>query len=114
MRVRALDASHDWTFGRGRQNYLTKSEAIAQNVVTRLLSFRADWFLDLDHGLPWFEMMERKRIEPLVKQQVLQTEGVQYLTDFDLVYDPQTRKVKINLTYVDVFGEENKVNERLS
>ena len=52
-RVRRLDKNHDWTFGQGFSNYATESDAIAQNVQTRLWSFANDWFLDLEHGLPW-------------------------------------------------------------
>ena len=53
VRVRRLDKNHDWTFGQGFSNYASESEAIAQNVQTRLWSFTNDWFLDLEHGLPW-------------------------------------------------------------
>ena len=52
-RVRRLNKEHDWTFGQGFSNYATESDAIAQNVQTRLWSFANDWFLDLEHGLPW-------------------------------------------------------------
>ena len=48
MKVSKLDSNHDWTFGQSLANYARGSEAIAQNVVTRLLSWQRDWFLDVE------------------------------------------------------------------
>ncbi|EPM4783636.1 hypothetical protein [Providencia stuartii] len=42
MKVRRLDDNHDWCFGRGRADYNIRSEAIAQSVLTRLLSLKQD------------------------------------------------------------------------
>ena len=116
MKVRALDHQHDWTFGRGRNDYLTKSDCIYQNVKTRLLSFVNDWFLDMDHGLPWLDCLEKPgdtgRIERMVKLQVLQTEGVEALDEFELYLDKDTRKVTIHLTYTDVYGQQQSMNSQ--
>ena len=46
MRVRAIDKNGDWTFGHSRNNYKTGIEAVKQSVVTRIKSFKNDWFLD--------------------------------------------------------------------
>ena len=114
MRVRALDKNHDWTFGQNRQNYLTESACIYQNVNTRLQSFENDWFLDMDHGLPWLEAMEKpadmSRIESMVKLQVLQTEGVATLDEFSLNINPNTRKLKVELRYTDIYGQTQEVS----
>jgi len=39
MIIRSLDINKDWTFGIGKNNYLTSHKAIVQNIETRLLSF---------------------------------------------------------------------------
>lgn len=62
MKVRRLDDNHDWTFGSGRADYATQSEAISQSVLTGLLSLRNDWFLNPDHGLRWIDYLKRIRI----------------------------------------------------
>lgn len=101
MRVRRLDKHHDWTFGQGMENYANQSEAIAQNVQTRLWSFTHDWFLDLEHGLPWLEQMGRgvnlAEWEIKIKRHVLETEGVVKITHYQADYSAHTRRLMIDI-----------------
>lgn len=116
VKVRRLDKNHDWTFGQGFANYAIESEAIAQNVQTRLWSFTNDWFLDLEHGLPWLEQMGRNvdlgDWEIRIKKHVLQTDGVSKITSYELNLDPNTRKLVIDITYQDIYGAENSASYR--
>ena len=109
-RVRRLDKNHDWTFGQGFSNYATESDAIAQNVQTRLWSFVNDWFLDLEHGLPWLEQMGRgvnmADWEIKIKRYVLETEGVSKITDYQANFDPDSRKLTISIDYQDIYGQQ--------
>ncbi|ACB92446.1 hypothetical protein D1605_005180 [Xylella fastidiosa subsp. fastidiosa] len=106
MRVRRLDSQGDWTFGNGRGNYAAASDCLAQRVKTRLRSFRGNWFLDLDHGLPWLELMERPadlvHLEHEVKRCILSTEGVSRLTAFSMALEADTRTLTIQVTLLDV------------
>lgn len=112
MRVRRLDANHDWTFGQGFANYAGESEAIAQCVQTRLWSFVNDWFLDLEHGLPWLEQMERAvnlaDWEIKIKQQVLETIGVEKITAYHANFDPETRRLTVEIGYLDIYGNTHQ------
>ncbi|MEE3609710.1 hypothetical protein ACLQ90_11845 [Avibacterium paragallinarum] len=114
IKVRRLDHNHDWTFGQGRANYADHSEGIAQNVQCRLWSFANDWFLDLDHGLPWIEKMGRSvdlsELEMQVKKQVLETEGVKQITHYQSRFDPNTRKLTLSINYLDIYGLEHRVS----
>lgn len=109
-RVRRLDKNHDWTFGQGFSNYATESDAIAQNVQTRLWSFTNDWFLDLDHGLPWLEQMGRgvnlAEWEIKIKRHVLETDGVVKIIDYQATLDPDSRKLTISITYEDIYRKQ--------
>lgn len=60
MIFRALDVSGDWTFGQGRQNYLTDEPAIELNVATRLKSFLGDAFWQTDFGIDWWNLIGSK------------------------------------------------------
>lgn len=106
MKVRALDKNHDWTLG-----HKTQSEAIAQNVKTAILSLYNDWFLDLEHGIKWFDYFEKNTdtvaLEQDIKNSVLSVDGVVSLDEFDL--SSVDRQVKIELSYTDVFNKQNKV-----
>ncbi|MCX8566769.1 MAG: hypothetical protein ON057_001496 [Glomeribacter sp. 1016415] len=109
MKVRRLDANHDWTFGQGRANYATLAESVAQRVKSRLLSFQGDWFLDLEHGLPWLPHFERptdcRQIEHRVKRTILHTYGVRELLNLELEWDASTRRLTITAQLKD-YGDQ--------
>lgn len=117
MRVRRIDSAGDWTFGQSRINYATESEAISQNVVTRLRSFQGDWFLDLDHGLPWFQNLDKpasqERLKQSIKKVVIETTGVIELTSINLTVDAETRKATVYLTYDDIYRQNNQLSSQL-
>ena len=110
MRVRALDSSDDWTFGKGRANYLTGTLAIAQNVKTRLRSFKNDWYLDVDAGVDWFELLgnlnTQRRIIRAVEKTVLETEGVVTVSRVEIIRIGTNRDATIEVDYKDVYGTE--------
>lgn len=114
MRVRRLDQNHDWTFGQGYSNYATQSEAIAQCVKTRLWSFINDWFLDLEHGLPYLEITGRNtdlnRLEMQVKRQVLSIDGLLVINDYQAEINSETRHLTLTVSYTDIYGTQSTVN----
>jgi hypothetical protein len=57
MIIRALDTTHDWELGKGKQNFLRNQDAVAENIQTRLLSFLNDCFWDLKAGVDWFRFL---------------------------------------------------------
>lgn len=79
MIVRALDADHDWTFGKGFNDYLSGRYAIGQNIQTRLMSFLGDCFFSLDSGIDWFNLLGSKNEVALnlaISSVILNTDGV--------------------------------------
>lgn len=114
MIVRGLDNNGDWTFGRGLTNYLTESNAIAQCVRTKLLSLKNDWFLNRDDGIAWFDYLEKnpdiQQLERDIKNIVSNIDGVEMITDFDLLLDNDTRVMQIQIGYDDKYKNSNEVN----
>ena len=117
MRVRRLDDSGDWTFGQSRANYLSKGEAVLQNVVTRLKSFKYDWFLDYDAEIDWFGILSsrnnRKTIIKEVERVTLATAGVKTIEQLEVL--PKEKRaleirLKITTIYDDTFTETIGVN----
>ena len=111
MQVSGLDKNLDWRFGKGRAVYKTNAKAIEQNVQTRLRSFRGDWYLDVDAGVNWIELLgnpgTEKRIIRAVESTVLQTEGVISIQELKIIGRDSNRGVKIRIRYTDVFGASN-------
>lgn len=60
MTFRNLDASGDWTFGHGRQDYAAADRAIGLNVATRLRSFLNDCFWAMGAGVDWWNLLGAK------------------------------------------------------
>ena len=107
MRVSRLDSNKDWTFGKGLANYAVNSEAIRQNVQTRLLSFVNDWFLDITANIDWLNILGSKNNEQTIQNEVtrivLATGGVLTLDKYELAVSEREATIKIKFT--DIFGE---------
>lgn len=99
MRVRALDSTGDWTFGKGISDYRVGNAAIAQNIQTRLSSFLGDCFFDLTAGIDWFNLLGGKdqlAINLAVNAVILNTEGVTGILQTSLTVSSNRR---ISLVY---------------
>ena len=111
MRVSGLDSDRDWRFGKGRAAYKTNAKAIKQNVQTRLRSFLGDWYLDVDVGVNWIELLgnlgTEKRIIRAVESTVMQTDGVLSIQELKIIRRDSNRGVKIKIKYTDVFSPSN-------
>jgi len=108
MKVAGITSEGDFIFGRGRASYKTNSDAIAQNVVTRLRLFTDDWYLDVDSGIPWIEILGARggfdRIQRAIEKSVLQTDGVKSISRLEVEENAKTRTISVILEYVDVFN----------
>jgi hypothetical protein len=79
MIVRSIDAENDWNFGKGKNDYKSANDAIAQNIKTRLQSFLGDCFFDIAAGIDWFNLLGSKNQLALsleINAVILNTENV--------------------------------------
>ena len=72
-----------------------------QRISQRLNTGLGEWFLDLTVGVPYFERILQKNVNPrtaedAVKREIILTTGVTRLESFSLLVDPQLRKAKID------------------
>jgi hypothetical protein len=98
----ALDAqTHDLFLAPdGNLAMAEDNEAIAQHAKQRLLFYRGEWFLDTEAGVPWFqEIFVRPHndgiIEALIKREILDTDGIAELTDFEMQVDGRKRSIQV-------------------
>lgn len=107
MIIRALDASGDWTFGQGRENYLSGNPAIALNIATRLRCFLRNCFFDQQMGIDWKRYMgiptPPQEIILSVRGIILQSYGVVKLNKIS-VSQSQPRNIIINESVDTIFG----------
>jgi hypothetical protein len=96
--VRALTATGDWTGGSGRLNYLQATNAIQQNIVTRLYSILGDCFFSTQDGVNWFFFMGSKDqvgLNLAVSAVIINTPGVSRLNQLSIVLNRETRLLTI-------------------
>ena len=87
MLTRAIDQDNDFTFGKGKQNYLSEQNAVGQNIKTRIQSFYQDCFFDLTAGIDWFNFLGSKNISGLknaIAKTIIGTTGVYSLDELSL------------------------------
>jgi hypothetical protein len=122
MSIRAIDQNGDWVFGQGRSSYLTAQPAIAQDVKTRLLFFKNDFFAALAFGVDWWNLLSSKN--PSAQNGILlQTRaiiigtvagypsfGVAGINSVSVFLDARTRNInlqyKIRTIYSTVFSDQ--------
>ena len=118
MIIRALDANHDWTFGQGKQNYLSSQKAINLNIQTRLLEFLNNAFWNMNAGADWPRLLgtpgTKQEITLSSRAIILNSYGVNSVNSISIVYSRSTRNIilsyNINTIYTSNFNAELQVN----
>jgi hypothetical protein len=112
MIVRTIDSNHDWTFGKGRNNYRQNNDAVTQNINTRLYAFINDCFFDKDAGIDWWNLLGSKNklaLELAVSATILNTEGVTGLLALSANLD-QNRNITIVYQVVTTYSTNQTLN----
>lgn len=113
MIVRALDSEQDWTFGRGKNDYLKDNYAIAQSIKTRLQSFLGDCFFDLEAGVDWWNLLGSKNLTGLnlsIKSIILNTSGVTTLVELSTSLD-NNRNLSVVYSVNTVYSENEPITD---
>jgi len=79
MIVRALDSLGDWTFGKGKNNYLRDKDALIQSLKTRILSWQGDCFFAKQDFVDWNNLLDigtKDLLDMEINRVILQTQGV--------------------------------------
>ena len=104
MSVRAIDkATGDWTFGQGRQNYLTGNAEIAQNIRTALLIFLGEWFADTSIGVDWWRLTGGRDANAIVvacRKVIAGVDGVTKINSVDVTLVGRKLSVAYNVATV--------------
>lgn len=114
MIVSRITSGNDWTFGRGRADYLRRSAAIAQTVKTRLRSFTQDWFLDTTANIDWIGLLSVRNSERQIRREIervtLATEGVARVDELTVRLDAHKRAATYSLRYTDIYDASQRLD----
>lgn len=101
-----------------RNNQLSvveNGEAVALHIKHRLMTFKGEWFLDTEAGVPWLGDVLGRAYDPalaeaVVKAEILDTHGVVEITSFSVAFAGDLRKLEIkHISVMTVYGTEVSV-----
>lgn len=106
MIVRTVNLDGTWSYGKGKNDYKTDKDAVAQNIATRFRSFLGDCFFAINSGLDWFNLLGAKdelALNLAISTVILNTSGVLELIVLRATRDAQ-RKLTIQYQVQTIFG----------
>jgi hypothetical protein len=109
MRDLKLDQEGDLMISEFDLRLTNDSEIVKQRIRQALLTFKGEWFLNTQLGIPYYEsILEEKNslqaIKAILMDAIKKVEGVKELTQFELKYNNDTRLVSINFSVIDSFN----------
>jgi len=106
MIYRKLDSNGDYSHAAYFRN---EFEAVSQAVMTRLRLWEGEWFIDLQEGTPYLDGVMGKytsdTIDALIKERILNTEGVIEILEYSSSYNPDLRKYTITVKISTIYGD---------
>jgi hypothetical protein len=114
MSTLALNSQNDLYFTNNRLVLISGSntdEEILQRIKVRLKFFKDEWFLNSDHGLPYFDDilgskgLDLNILESIFREQLLDIEGVKEIVESSVDYDENERQVIYSFTATSINNE---------
>lgn len=87
------------------------AEAVGQHAKQRLQTFYGEWFLDNTAGVQWLSELFAKEFNPelaeaVVKNEILDTDGVTSIESFSVSFNNHTRNLQIRDVAINTVYEE--------
>lgn len=117
MIYRRLDASGDYTFGQGKQDFLRDIDAVGQAIMTRLKLLLEEWWEDTQDGLPLWQSIlgatgakNTKIADSLIRARIIGTENVTGISSFTSTFNRDTRAYRFLAVVDTVYGKVTVTN----
>ncbi len=97
-----LNEQHDLDLNGGDLNLIAGAEKIRQQVEILLQTFLGEWFLNVEHGIPYYEKVlikqaNRAEIEAIIRDKIRSIEGVRRIQTFSIMVNHPTRRLRADL-----------------
>ena len=117
MIIRALDTLGDWTFGQGKQNYLSSQKAINENIQTRLLEFLNNAFWNMNAGADWPRLLgtpgTKQEIILTCRAIILQSYGVNAVNSISVSYLGSTRNISMEFNISTIYTSSQSLQYQI-
>lgn len=110
--MRELAGLDDIQIEGGDLALVSGADALAQRLTEKLRLFRGEWFLDTRIGVPWFrDVLGSKSprgevVQGAIRQPILDDDEVIEITRFEIDFDGDTRKVRMDMGIRSVYGDQ--------
>jgi hypothetical protein len=110
IRVRKLDENWDPVYGDGQNDYVFDLDAVIQIIQTRLKLWLAEWWEDLNEGLPMIEKIlgktDKALIDRLIQKRVQTTLPgiILKIKSYSSSFDSSTRAYSCTMHVDTIFG----------
>ena len=96
----ALTAGHDLTLSQDF-NFVDGAERVKQQIKITLQTFLGEWFLDVNHGVPYFESVlvkqpNRAAIEAILRTKIKDVPDVSAVRSLQLSVDSKSRYLYVS------------------
>lgn len=111
MSTLALNSNNDLYFINRRLAIIPNNNSdkeILQRLKMRLKFFKDEWFLNSEHGVPYFtdilgtKSIDINIIESILRGQILNVKGVKEVTESSVDYNPSERKIDYYINLVSI------------
>lgn len=90
-------------------------EATRQRIMIALLTFKGEWLLDTDKGVPYFQTIFRKGVtkdivDSTIRREVRKVQGVKSVQSLTSTLDNRTREYTCNFVAIDDGGTPIEIN----
>ncbi len=105
-----LNDSHDLEIVNNDLFIVEGADEVKQKLLQKFKMFYKEWFLDVSQGIPYIEEVFLKqpntfRVDAILKQTIVSTEGVLELLEYDLDFNNSTRALKLKFLVKTNSGE---------
>lgn len=99
----AMNADGDLVVENYDMSLVEGVDQVIQNCTIRLRFFLNEWFLDITAGIPYYQDFFIKapnqiRIESVLKQEIIDTVGIETINSFSSTFDSSLRKFSVNFS----------------
>ena len=113
MKIRALDDLKDWKFGKGLSSYAYDNDAIAENLSTRIKSWKNDCWFDMEAGIDWPRLLGSRNTQAQIvlsiRAIILQSYGVTKVNSIETATEGRSMTITFNINTIFSTNYEGEV-----
>lgn len=112
VKYRKQDADGDYVFGHSLYDFYNNIDAVTQAICTNLKLLEGEWWEDVKIGTPFFNKIlgtkittnTQQAIDLIVKDRILQTEGVSSVLEYNSELDVINRTLSFTAKVKTIYG----------